>query len=353
MEQFIKEYQVLRPVYEEFNEKIQILLKELIKECQIKFHLIEARTKSIDSFSEKIARKEYKYTNPLEEILDLAGIRIIVYYVDDVEKIEEILNKEFEIDIENSLDKGKLLKINEFGYQSVHYIISLTKNRKNLSEWRKFSNFKAEVQIRTVLQHSWASISHELEYKKKYEIPSVLQRKLYRLASLVELADEEFKRSRDEHNDLVSRIANASSEDLKNNEVFEEINLLTLENYIKSSARMEEIEKEARRAGFLATKNRLDDRFISEIINHCNSLNIRSITELDNLLSGLSEKYYLLFKAQKDKSQGKWTGNAIFFVVLLLIYTNIKNLKDSSYLSKEGWNKELAERVLSVFREIQ
>ena len=75
----------------------------------------------------------------------------------------------------------------------------------------KFSNLNAEIQIRTVLQHSWASISHELEYKKITKSRSILQRKLFRLASLIELADEEFKSTRDQHNELIGKIQLGSS----------------------------------------------------------------------------------------------------------------------------------------------
>ena len=86
MEKYVEKFQLIRPIYEDFNEKVKNLLKSLIDENQIKYHLIESRTKSIKSFQEKISRKDNKYTNPIEEITDLAGIRIIVYYIDDVEK---------------------------------------------------------------------------------------------------------------------------------------------------------------------------------------------------------------------------------------------------------------------------
>jgi ppGpp synthetase/RelA/SpoT-type nucleotidyltranferase len=200
MEAQVEKYKKLRPIYEDFNERIKDLLKSLIEENKIKYHLIETRTKSLESFKEKIERKSNKYSNPIEEITDLAGIRIIVYYQDDVARIEEIIKNEFIVDDQNSFDKGKLLKTNEFGYQSVHYVVSLSFDRAKLSEWKKYSKFKIEIQIRTVLQHSWASISHELEYKKSYEIPTILQRRLFRLASLIELDDEEFKKSKDQHN---------------------------------------------------------------------------------------------------------------------------------------------------------
>ena len=251
MEPFINEYQLIRPLYEDYSERLRILLKSLIDENHIKYHLIESRTKSLESFKEKLLRKEPKYSNPIEEMTDLSGIRIIVYYIDDVEKIEKIIKEEFIIDEQNSIDKRTLLKTNEFGYQSVHYVISLSKDRQKLPEWKKYSKFKAEIQIRTVLQHSWASISHELEYKTKFEIPSTLKRKLFRLASLIELADEEFKTARDQHIDLQKIILKGPTFGIdKNIEVIKEINLLTLKNYLNESETVKIITQKAIQAGF-------------------------------------------------------------------------------------------------------
>ena len=205
------------------------------------------------------------------------------------------------------------------------------------------------------MQHSWASISHELEYKKKYEIPSMLQRKLFRLASFIEIADEEFINVRNQHNEIVEKIFRGKVEGNDLDQVtLEELNSLTLKNYIKESPHTELIEREAKRAGFTIIPIRADykdDKYIAEIINHCNYLNIKTISELDKVLENLSEKYFALFKAQKEASKGKWTSNATFLMLLLIIYLNIKNIKDVSFLKQEGWGTTTAERVLYVFRK--
>lgn len=170
-----------------FTNQLYYLIQSLLVASDVKYQIVESRTKDIDSLNDKIDRKKI---NDINDVTDLSGIRIIVYYQDDIDKIEKIIDDNFIIDKENSVDKSKLYKSNEFGYLSVHYIVQLNQDRENLTEWKHSKNLKAEIQVRTVLQHSWASISHELSYKKGYEIPKPLERKLYRLAGLFELADE-------------------------------------------------------------------------------------------------------------------------------------------------------------------
>lgn len=96
------------------------LLKALLRVQIIEVHLIESRTKDARSFQEKIGRASKAYIDPLDEITDLSGIRIIAYYEEDLHKITELIEKEFDVDWDNSMDKRKILKPEEFGYQSIH-----------------------------------------------------------------------------------------------------------------------------------------------------------------------------------------------------------------------------------------
>ena len=96
------------------------------------------------------------------------------------------------IDEENSIDKGKLLDPDRFGYLSLHYVVSFLPSRLSLTEYRNFAEYKAEIQIRSILQHTWAEIEHDLGYKTKLAVPREVQRQFSRLAGLLELADDEF-----------------------------------------------------------------------------------------------------------------------------------------------------------------
>lgn len=169
----------------------KLLEKEGIVPAQI-----TSRTKTAQSLKGKIERKKIEgrsYDNPLSQITDIVGIRIITYYLRDIEEIGNLVRKEFQIDEKNSLDKSAVLGIDQFGYKSVHYIISLSSSRRDLPEWVEFKMFKAEIQVRTTLQNAWAEIDHEIRYKNEENIPIEIRRRIYRLMALLELADEEFQ----------------------------------------------------------------------------------------------------------------------------------------------------------------
>ena len=93
------------------------------------------------------------------------------------------------------MDKRKLHEIDSFGYLSLHYICSLAK----YPYW-------FEIQIRTVLQHAWANMSHDTGYKSGVEIPKTYMRSMSRLAGMLELIDDEFSRIRTEITDYRRRV---------------------------------------------------------------------------------------------------------------------------------------------------
>jgi len=192
VEHFVQEYTKLRPLYKNFTQQIVELLKMLLDSANIKPHAIEGRTKEVAAFREKIIRSDKRYDDPLAQVTDLSGVRIIVYRIDDIQSVASLIESEFTVNRNDSASKGIELEPEEFGYQSLHYVISLSRERRKLPEWSKVRDLYAEVQIRTVLQHAWAQISHALQYKHEVEMTRDLRRRLARLASLLELADEEF-----------------------------------------------------------------------------------------------------------------------------------------------------------------
>lgn len=189
-------YSAVRNTYERYCEKLRDLLVLVLETYGIEYVQMEGRAKDVASFTEKIQRKGGKYGDPLAEVTDLAGIRIIAYYVEDVERIASIIRQEFSVLEEHSGDKQAELADNEFGYASFHLVLELAETRSSLPEWREFAGLKAEVQVRTALQHAWAAVNHKLDYKKSQDSPRELRRRLFRLSALFELADEEFSKIR-------------------------------------------------------------------------------------------------------------------------------------------------------------
>ena len=193
----VEDYGVVEQSYKEYTTKIHELANSLIQESNIQIHSISSRTKGIDNLDEKVKRKGKKYAK-LSNVTDLSGIRIICYFSDQVDEVAKIIENNFLISNESSIDKRKTLDPDKFGYLSLHFVAKLSDERSKLLEYKRFKYFECEIQIRSILQHAWAEIEHDLGYKSSIEIPRDVKRRFYRLAGLLELADDEFKRIKDD-----------------------------------------------------------------------------------------------------------------------------------------------------------
>jgi hypothetical protein len=122
----------------------------------------------------------------------LAGVRIITYFPATLPEIEAVLKDEFDV-IERA-DKGQILLEEErFGYQSIHYLVRVKRNRAQLPEYERFRDSIVEIQLRTILQHAWAEIEHDIQYKGASVIPVEIRRRFMALAGMLEVADREFQ----------------------------------------------------------------------------------------------------------------------------------------------------------------
>lgn len=103
----------------------------------------------------------------------------------------------------NSEDKVDNLEPDKFGYRSHHFVVTLRHEWLNVPNYRGLEGIKAEIQVRTILMHAWADISHKLSYKKKEHIPELFQRNLFQLSALFEIADDRFEMLRAERENIV------------------------------------------------------------------------------------------------------------------------------------------------------
>ena len=196
-EMILDEYREKLPDY----EQMKILLLRLLRSCLDKNHIIvsglEARVKTEQSLVGKLELKGCKY-HTLEDITDIVGARIITFYSDEVDIISALVEKIFEIDWDNSVDKRKMLEIDRFGYLSLHYVCRIPETLYKDPERPQFNQIRFELQMRSTLQHVWANMYHDIGYKSDVEIPVEYQRNMTRLAGMLELADEQFCRIRKE-----------------------------------------------------------------------------------------------------------------------------------------------------------
>jgi GTP pyrophosphokinase len=188
---FAEQFDLHRTRYQDLCERLEVLLRQLLRERQIPVHSISARMKSRDSSLKKVGRKPASY-RVIDDMTDLAGVRIITYFSDQVDSVAKVIEEEFVVDAANSVDKRDALDPDQFGYLSLHYVVALSIARCALTEYHALQGLKAEIQIRSILQHAWAEIEHDLGYKTATELPRSVRRQFARLAGLLELADGEF-----------------------------------------------------------------------------------------------------------------------------------------------------------------
>jgi putative GTP pyrophosphokinase len=235
-EKILSDFTSQKKTLDSFCERTINLLSDLLQQEKVTIHHISGRTKDHDSLSKKIDRKLGKYTT-LDEITDLVGVRIISYMESDVDVIAKLITKEFLVDSKNSIDKRDL-NIDQFGYKSLHLVVNLNASRSALTEYKDYKDLKCEIQIRSILQHAWAEIEHDLGYKGKSAIPDQYKRNFNRLAALLETADIEFDRLKQELNEYESEVGELikkAPEDVKIDQA--SLNKFNLENNILQQAR--------------------------------------------------------------------------------------------------------------------
>ena len=205
-EAIMDEYRRQRPLMLEVESRITKRLHEYLAATDIVVAAVESRVKSEESLAGKLELKGYKYKS-LADITDIVGVRIITFYLDDVDVVASAVERLFEVDWENTVDKRRLQALDSFGYQSLHYICRMPDMPfETAAPSSDGKPFRFEIQMRTLLQHAWSNMNHDTGYKSGVEIPREYIRNLNRIAGMLELADEQFSRIRAELTDYRRRM---------------------------------------------------------------------------------------------------------------------------------------------------
>ena len=183
-----QDYELLVIKYREIERIALEKLDEEFARSSLQIMQIPHRIKTWESIEEKWSRKPDKYLR-IENLTDLLGFQIICFFASQVDEAGEIVGRVFDVDREQSCDKRSMISPTSFGYLSLHIICSL-KNDGTVPE--ELAGLKFEIQLRTILQHAWAELEHDLGYKNPFEIPGDLRREFSRIAGLLEIADEAF-----------------------------------------------------------------------------------------------------------------------------------------------------------------
>lgn len=153
---------------------------------------VKARAKSVDRFVDKAATlvgDHYKYSDPLNQIQDQIGVRIVTFYWDDVDVVSE------EVEAYYRNIEARLIEPDseyEFGYVGKHYILLLPEDViESEADRVQVPNF-FELQIKTLFQHAWSEANHDLGYKSEGELNAEEKRKVAFTAAQAWGADRMF-----------------------------------------------------------------------------------------------------------------------------------------------------------------
>lgn len=205
-----REYEIVQPLYAQLSKKLHgFLIKQVRLAAQynpsFKFLLLTGREKKLDKFKTKASRfkkkthvddpDEFNYKNPLLQITDLSGVRVIVYSLDDIKVVREIVEKNFvTVGIEDKYND--LIKDGKFGYQALHLMVKLKEGTTLYNSNPDLVNLITEIQIKTILGHAWAEIEHRSYDSRIHKIGDAdsvdIVRRFQIIAGLLEIADREF-----------------------------------------------------------------------------------------------------------------------------------------------------------------
>jgi ppGpp synthetase/RelA/SpoT-type nucleotidyltranferase len=216
------------PKHNRLTTAVVSIIENLLNANNIDYLTVTGRTKTKASALEKIQRKGYR--NPAEQMTDISGIRIIVFLESDVNTVLRLIRDAFRVDEKNSLNKDDVMPADQIGYRSVHVVCDLGDGRCALPEFSGLDGVKFEFQVRTVMQHAWAELAHDRNYKFSGKLPRAIERKMYLYAGMLEIADKGFDELAKEIDKYVELVHKKSEE----GDLSSDINSISLRAFISN-----------------------------------------------------------------------------------------------------------------------
>jgi putative GTP pyrophosphokinase len=236
VEAVLAEFEGKEAVLEAFCTKTKTLIEASLQDAAIRYQSVQTRVKSKEKLREKYLDPAKNYKR-LDDITDLAALRVITYYEDDVDRVAEVVAREFDIDAKNSVDK-RVTEPDRFGYSGLNFVGKHLARRLADVEYRKFDGVRCEIQITSILRHAWSEIEHEW-YDLKRVYPKKVKRRFYRIAALLELAESEFldiKKKRTDYERSVAVRVEAEVPDLS-------LDAVSLRSFIQQNQIVEQLDK--------------------------------------------------------------------------------------------------------------
>ena len=155
-------------------------------------HHIDGRVKSQSSIVAKLIKRGLPLSieSARKNINDIAGVRVVCSYIDDVYRVAEMFERQTDVEIVKKQDYIKTPKDN--GYRSYHLIVEIPVYFSD-----KVRPVRCEIQIRTIAMDFWATLDHDMQYKKQVEDSEAIMRELRECADVIHQTDEKMMRLRE------------------------------------------------------------------------------------------------------------------------------------------------------------
>jgi putative GTP pyrophosphokinase len=317
-----EDFRAVQPVYERLRDEVQFILSKQLGDAKIPIHAIEKRIKTFDSLIKKAEREEL--TDPLNQLNDILGFRIICLFLSDIDRIFALLRKNFKI---LEVDDKRFTKSETvFGYLSFHVIANLPSSHKG-PRYDGLKSLRFEIQVRTISMHAWSIISHYLDYKTPNAVPSELKRDFNALSGLFYVADQHFEMFF--KSSKVSRKKASTAVERKKGTLDAEINFDTLSAYLKSE---------------FPNRGHAGPELLGGLIEEMNKAGIKSINALDEKLkSGAAA--FKAFERKRDRPNGFWDVATVRITLRFV---------DKAFLNIEmARNPESADKMLQTVKEFK
>ncbi|MFD2626590.1 GTP pyrophosphokinase [Salibacterium salarium] len=182
--------------YVQAVEELKVKLKGLREQYQLSskhtpIEFVTGRVKPVTSILEKAQRKNIPLDRIAREMQDIAGVRLVCQFVNDIDTIVELIRSRSDFKVMEERDYIKRKK--ESGYRSYHMVIEYPVHTIDGEKY-----VLVEVQVRTMAMNFWATIEHSLNYKYSGEIPDEVKERLQRAAEAAFQLDEEMSKIKGE-----------------------------------------------------------------------------------------------------------------------------------------------------------
>ncbi|PRY63836.1 RelA/SpoT family protein [Knoellia remsis] len=197
----VQAYAARQPELRQVADQLVRMVIAMLDDAGINYVSVTGRAKSVASFAGKASRVDAEgallHPDPLTDITDQVGVRVVTYLQGDVTAVASLLSTQFAVLDDRDMGQETASE-GRFGYSSRHLLVTLDADRLDPA-YAHLAGRTASVQLRTILQHAWAEFEHDVRYKGTVPDADVsdLDRRFTLAAGLLELADREFTAIRD------------------------------------------------------------------------------------------------------------------------------------------------------------